>query len=122
MQKRFDAICKISDRLPAAGEPQGAKVLDFFAEDEQERVYIFSRKYRTNLFNYFRKGISTRNLYDFTKTRRSSVVINTILQLRTHLRFIEKEYGVEILEKRGENKKPKYNRRHINNRSKIYSP
>ena len=33
MQKRFDAICKISDRLPAAGEPQGAKVLDFFAED-----------------------------------------------------------------------------------------
>lgn len=88
-----------------------SNLIDFFAEDEQESVYIFSRKYRTNLFNYFRKGISTRKLYDFTKTRRSSVVINTILQLRTHLRFIEKEYGVEILEKRGENKKPKYNRR-----------
>lgn len=86
-------------------------LIDFYAEDGQERVYIFSRKYRTNLFNYFRKGISTRNLYDFTKTRRSSVVINTMLQLRTHLRYIEKEYGVAILEKRGENKKPKYNRR-----------
>lgn len=88
-----------------------SNLIDFFAEDEQESVYIFSRKYRTNLFNYFRKGISTRKLYDFTKTHRSSVVINTMLQLRTHLRFIEKEYGVAILEKRGENKKPKYNRR-----------
>lgn len=88
-----------------------SNLIDFFAEDEQESVYIFSRKYRTNLFNYFRKGISTRKLYDFTKTHRSSVVINTMLQLRTHLRFIEKEYGVAILEQRGENKKPKYNRR-----------
>ena len=33
MQKRFDAVCKISDRCTTAQEPQGAKVLDIFAED-----------------------------------------------------------------------------------------
>ena len=33
MQKRFDAVCKISDRQTTAAEPQGSKVLDFFAED-----------------------------------------------------------------------------------------
>ena len=33
MQKRFDAVCKISDRRTEATEPQGSKVLDFFAAD-----------------------------------------------------------------------------------------
>ncbi len=33
MQKRFDAVCKISDRHTSPAEPQGAKVLDYFAED-----------------------------------------------------------------------------------------
>ncbi len=33
MQKRFDAVCKISDRMTTPDEPQGAKVLEYFAED-----------------------------------------------------------------------------------------
>ena len=33
MQKRFDAVCKISDRKTTPDEPQGAKVLEYFAED-----------------------------------------------------------------------------------------
>ncbi len=33
MQKRFDAVCRISDRKTAPDEPQGAKVLEYFAED-----------------------------------------------------------------------------------------
>ncbi|MBR0459803.1 MAG: glutamine synthetase III [Victivallales bacterium] len=33
MQKRFDAVCKISDRRTAAELPQGAKVLEYYAED-----------------------------------------------------------------------------------------
>ncbi len=33
MQKRFDAVCKISDRTTIPAEAQGAKVLDYFAED-----------------------------------------------------------------------------------------
>lgn len=86
-------------------------LIDFYAEDGQEKVYIFSRKYRHSLYDFFRNGISTRNLFDFTKTHRNDVVINTILQLRTHLRYIEKEYGVVIFEKRGDNKKPKFNLR-----------
>ena len=33
MQKRFDAVCKISDRRTEGTEPQGSKVLEFFAAD-----------------------------------------------------------------------------------------
>ena len=33
MQKRFDAVCRISDRQTTPAEPQGAKVLEYFAED-----------------------------------------------------------------------------------------
>ncbi|MBQ7652496.1 MAG: glutamine synthetase III, partial [Victivallales bacterium] len=33
MQKRFDAVCKISDRRTTPAEPQGEKVLEYFAED-----------------------------------------------------------------------------------------
>ncbi len=33
MQKRFDAVCKISDRRTAVEAPQGAKVLEYYAED-----------------------------------------------------------------------------------------
>ena len=33
MQKRFDAVCRISDRRTEPSEPAGAKVLDFFAAD-----------------------------------------------------------------------------------------
>ena len=33
MQKRFDAVCRISDRHTVPAEAQGAKVLEYFAED-----------------------------------------------------------------------------------------
>ena len=33
MQKRFDAVCRISDRSTLPAEAQGAKVLEYFAED-----------------------------------------------------------------------------------------
>ncbi len=33
MQKRYDAVCKVSDRRTATAEPQGNKVLEYFADD-----------------------------------------------------------------------------------------
>ena len=82
-------------------------LINFYAEDRQESVYIFSRKYKKCLFNYFRNGVSVRHLFSFTKTHHNDIIIKIMMQLRTHIRFIEKEYGVEILVKRGENRKQK---------------
>lgn len=57
MQKRFDAVCKISDRRTEASEPQGAKLLDFFAADVFDNAKMAEHLPKTT----YKKLIATIN-------------------------------------------------------------
>lgn len=87
-----------------------SETLDFFSECGGERHYIFTRKYRKSLYNYFRNGVSIYKLFDYSKTHGNEIIIHTISQLKSALRYLEKEYGVQVLGNK-QNSKRSYRRR-----------
>lgn len=74
-----------------------SETLDFYAECNGEHYYIFTRKYRISLFNYFRNGVSIYKLFDFSRAHGNEVIINTLVQLKSALKYIEKEHDIQLL-------------------------
>ena len=74
--------------------------LDFYAECSGESRYIFTRKFRKTLFGYFKNGVSVYKLFELGRAHGNEVVINTTLQLREALKYLEKEYGIQIFDNR----------------------
>lgn len=74
--------------------------LDFYTECKGESYYIFTRKYRKSLFNYFKNGISIHRLFELKKAHGNDIIINTINQLKGALRYLEKENDVQIFNTR----------------------
>ena len=71
-------------------------LLDFYAEDNRESYYIFSRKFRTPLYNYFKAGVPMNKLFDFSKTNRDQIIADTIDHMRSFLKYIEKENDIQL--------------------------
>ena len=70
--------------------------LDFYAENNRESYYIFSRKFRVTLYDYFKAGVSMNKLFDFSRTHRNPIVANTIDHMRSFLKYIEKENDIQL--------------------------
>lgn len=87
-----------------------ARTLDFYMESKGGSYYIFTRKYRRTLFNYFKNGVSIHTVFELKRAHGNDIVINTICQLKSALRYIEKENEIQIFDTRCENK-PSYLRR-----------
>lgn len=77
-----------------------SRTLDFYAGCSGESRYIFTRKYRRSLFEYFKNGVSVYKLFDLSRAHDNEIVINTILQMREALKYLEKETGIKIFEHR----------------------
>lgn len=81
--------------------------LDFYAVKDEQSFYIFTRKFRPQLYNHFKNGVSLYRLFDFSRANGSEIVYNTLEQLRVHLRYIEKEYGIKIFKEKKNTRKYK---------------
>lgn len=86
--------------------------IDFYANAGNEEIYIFTRKYKKSLYSYFCNGVPMRDLFDYSKVRRNKAATKTLDQLRTYLRFVEKEYSVKLFNEKSTMKVPRYERRY----------
>lgn len=77
-----------------------ADSLDFYAVKDEQCYYIFTRKFRPQLYDHFKNGVAIHNLFDFSRANGNVIIYNTLEQLRVHLRYIEKEYGIKLLKEK----------------------
>lgn len=61
--------------------------------------FLFSQNYRRGVQEYFRSGVCLDDAMDFSRARGNSALIHTMEKLLSHIRYVEREYGITVLRK-----------------------
>lgn len=70
----------------------------FYLRAEGQTYLLFRQPYHKGVGNYFGSGVSVSEAIDHTKGRRDHTLQKTMTKMPAYIRYLEKEYGIEILE------------------------
>ena len=59
--------------------------------------YLFSQPYRSEVKAYFGNGVTIDAALDRSRAKRSADVLRVMERLPSHIKYVEKEYGVDVL-------------------------
>lgn len=71
----------------------------FFIIQGGQKYYLFSQNYRKGVQKYYCKGVSLNESIDYSKAHNDSAVIRTMTKLPMYIKYVEKEYSIEVFEK-----------------------
>lgn len=80
-------------------EPTARGVYTFFLVVNGKEYYLFSQNYRKGVHAYYSKGVSLTQAVNYSKTHNDSALIRTMSKLPMYIKYVEKEYGIEVLER-----------------------
>lgn len=83
----------------------------FYVSAGDKLLYLFSQPRRMHVESYFCGGIRLKNAMDHTKARRDAALLRTMDKIPVYIRRVEKEEGIEILEKTKEKRRSKITRK-----------
>ena len=69
----------------------------FFIKHAGKEYYLFSQNYHRGVDSHFSKGISIQNALSVKSAKHDRYVMKTIIKMKPHIKYIEKEYDVKIL-------------------------
>lgn len=69
----------------------------FYLKNEGNEYFLFSQDYRKGVNDYYKLGVSLDKAADFTKSKFDSAIIKTMSKIFMYIKYIEKEYGIEVL-------------------------
>lgn len=70
----------------------------YYVSVDGNSIYLFQQNYRVSNKEFFSNGVVVHALGKFRNVHSTSVR-NTLEKIPSYLRYVEKEYGVEIYEK-----------------------
>lgn len=77
----------------------GEKALEFRAEKDGNSYFLFNQRYYKSSYDYFKNSVPVSDALDYSDKRRNRAMTNVVNRLASSLRYIEKYYSVNILEK-----------------------
>ncbi len=80
-------------------EPTARGVHTFFLVVNGKEYYLFSQNYRKGVHAYYSKGVPLTQAVNYSKTHNDSALIRTMSKLPMYIKYVEKEYGIEVLER-----------------------
>ena len=69
----------------------------FYLEAYGKTHYLFSQSYRRGVREYFGQGVHLDYALDVSRAGYDSAIIRTMRKLPSYIKYIEKEYGIEVL-------------------------
>ena len=72
-------------------------VHSFYLEACGEIHYLFSQGYKRGVSKYYGKGVNINDALDPSRAKRNTAVLKTMSKMPSYIRYIEKEYGIEVL-------------------------
>lgn len=81
--------CKATDR----------GIHTFYLRSEGCDYYLFRQNYRRGVDEYFKGGVILERAIDFGKSRQNEAIQRTMQKLPSYIKYIEKEYEIQILNK-----------------------
>ena len=86
----------------------------FYLKTENGEYFLFNQNYRRGVNDYYKNGVSLDNATDYTKSKFDASIIRTMSKIFMYVKYVEKEYDVEILKQT-----IKKNKKYKNNNSRI---
>lgn len=74
-------------------------IQSFFVKANGESYFLFSQAFRRGIKNYFGNGVVIDEAVNFAKAKGNTAVIHTMEKLPAYIRYVEREYGMEVLRK-----------------------
>ena len=93
-------------------KPTSQGIHSFYLLSDAGEFFLFSQNYRKGVHSYFSKGVRLEEARDFSKSNRDSAIIKTMNKLPIYIKYIEKEYGITVLEQTKRKNEPQRSRVH----------
>ena len=77
--------------------PTEKGIHSFYIEACGETHFLFSQEYRRGVNEYFRGGVHLDAAFNFSRAKGDSALMRTMEKIPSFIRYIEREYGLEIL-------------------------
>lgn len=89
-------------------KPTAQGIHSFYLLTDAGEYFLFSQNYRKGVQSYFGKGVRLDQARNYAKTNRDTAIIKTMNKLPAYIKYVEKEYGICILEQTKKREKPQY--------------
>ena len=70
----------------------------FYLVNQDREYYLFTQKFRRGVKEYFHNRVLLKDALDISKSHRDTALIRTKTKFPMYIRYIEKEYGITVLE------------------------
>lgn len=70
----------------------------FYMLNEGEIYYLFSQDYRKGVQDFYHKGVRLDESMDYSKAHKDTAIERTMSKIPMYIKYIEKEFGIEVLE------------------------
>ena len=72
-------------------------VHSFYLAQDREEYFLFHQNFRRGVKEYFGRGVSINEAFDFGRSHHNTALIHTMEKLPAYIKYVEKEYGIEVL-------------------------
>lgn len=70
----------------------------FYLVSQDREYYLFTQKFHRGVKAFFHNKVLLRDTLDVSRSRHDTALIKTMTKLPIYIKYIEKEYGVAIME------------------------
>ena len=74
----------------------------FYIRQDGKTHFLFSQNYRRGVNNYYYAGVRIDDAIDFSRAGGDDAILRTMKKLPSHIRYVEREYGITVLRKTAE--------------------
>ena len=69
----------------------------FYLVSEGREYFLFHQNFRRGVAEYYRYGVTVKEAINFGRSKHNTALINTMEKLPAYIKYVEKEYGIEVL-------------------------
>lgn len=80
-------------------KPTAQGVHSFYLIVGREEYYLFSQPYRKGVEEYYGRGVIIDQAMKYSKAHNDSAITRTMKKIPMYVKYIEKEYDIQVLEK-----------------------
>ena len=89
-----------------------AGVQSFYLVHRGEEHFLFSQDYRTSVRNYYGRGVPIDRALNNPRAGENTALRKTMEKLPSYIRYVEKEYGITVLEQTRRREERKHYHKH----------
>lgn len=75
----------------------GHNIHSFYLSSGGRNYFLFTQRFRRGTHTYYSGGVPIDAAIDFSRAHRNTAVEMTMDKIPMYIRYIEKEYGIEVL-------------------------